>query len=49
MLIRVRGYIGKYTQIDDDFPAVYGTWKALGGCKILPGGVGTICRHFLEI
>ena len=27
------------------FVALYGTWEALGGCKILPWGVGTTGQH----
>ena len=31
------------------FFALYNTWEALGGCKILPRAVGTICQQVWEI
>ena len=39
-------FIGKYTSNRRFlFFALYGTWEALGGLKIRPWGVGTVCRR----
>ena len=44
---QLRKYLEKSQSAENHFVALYGTWAALGGCKILPWGVGTICRCFL--
>ena len=41
-----REFVENILKIGDVSFALYGTWEALGACKILPWGVGTIFRRF---